>query len=73
MPKLRSKESTKAFRRMKTSKFRIGNAKGGIGGHSLSTEKLQEILVDSNKKRYRNNAAAVLLMRGVQPDFQLSS
>lgn len=56
-----------------TSKFRIGNAKGGVGGHSLSTEQLKEVLTNENKKRWHNNAIKVLQSRGITLDFQLSS
>ena len=73
MPKIRSKDSTKSNRRMKTAKFRIGNCKGGVSGHSLSTEKLKEVLEDSNKKRWHINARTVLASRGITLDFQLSS
>jgi len=64
MPKQRSKLATRANRIMKTAKFRIGNVKGGVGAHSLSTEKLEEILGDSNKKRWHGNAIKVLVARG---------
>lgn len=68
MPKKRDNKT----KRSQSVKFRIGNAKGGLGGHSLSTERLEEILKDDNKKRWHNNARSVLRSRGVTVDFALT-
>jgi len=61
MPKKRINKTKVAIR----AKFRIGNAKGGVGAHSMSNEALLNILDDSNKKKYRNNAKRVLAARGL--------
>ena len=61
MPKKRDNKT----KRHTVRKFRIGNAKGGRSAHSMSNEELLNILDDSNKKRYRNNAKRVLALRGL--------
>jgi hypothetical protein len=61
MPKKRVNKTKRAIR----AKFRIGNAKGGVGAHSMSTSALLNLLDDDNKKKYRNNAKRVLQLRGI--------
>jgi len=61
MPKKRINKTKVAIR----AKFRIGNAKGGIGAHSMTNEALLNLLTDDNKKKYRNNAKRVLAARGL--------
>jgi hypothetical protein len=61
MPKKRVNKTKVAIR----AKFRIGNAKGGKGAHSMSTASLLEILDNKDKARYRNNAKRVLAARGL--------
>ena len=48
------------------SKLMIGTRKAGTSAFLMSNKKLLEVLTDSNKKRYIDNARAVLLMRGVK-------
>jgi hypothetical protein len=61
MPKKRVNKTKQAIR----TKFRIGNAKGGKGAHSMTTADLLNVLDDNNKKKYRNNAKRVLAARGL--------
>jgi len=64
MPKKRDNKTKRSIQR----KFRIGNAKGGVSGHSVSTTELEELLKNDNKKRDWNNARIVLKSRGIAVD-----
>ena len=46
-------------------KFRVGSRKSPVSALLMSNEGLKAALVDPNKRRYRNNIAAVLRMRGI--------
>lgn len=61
MPKKRDNKT----KRSQSVKFRIGNAKGGRGAHGMSNADLLNLLTDSNKAKYRNNAKRVLQLRGL--------
>ena len=47
------------------NKLRIGTRKTGQAASLLSTKRLQDVLEDSNLKRYHNNARTVLQHRKV--------
>ena len=63
MPKVRSKDSTKGLRRMKTVKFRVGNRKSGKSAMTMTTEELMKGLENSNLKKYHSNIAHALYLR----------
>lgn len=44
--------------------LRIGTRKGGTSAHRMSTEDLKSVL-ESDKKRWHQNARTVLALRGV--------
>jgi len=59
MPKKRDNKTKRSL----SVKFRIGNAKGGVSAHSLSTQALRDILENKDKAR-SHNARRVLILRG---------
>jgi len=67
MPKLRirKKGAPRSSAKNVQRKFRIGTRKSGVSAIKMTTEDLQNALVDPNKSRYINNIKAVLNMRGV--------
>jgi len=67
MPKLRirAKGAPRSSARNVQRKFRVGTRKSGVSAVRMSTEDLQNALVDPNKSRYISNIKAVLNMRGI--------
>lgn len=67
MPKNVSRVKTKdgaIIVKRPTSKFRIGNRKGGKSALLMTNQQLMDVLKDPNKKRYHHKARAVLAARG---------
>jgi len=46
-------------------KFRIGNRKGGLSAHVMSTAKLMDVATNPDMKGDHSNAMTVLRLRGV--------
>ena len=46
-------------------KFRIGNRKNGVSAIAMKTVDLQKVLSDVDKKKWYENAKAVLALRGI--------
>jgi len=67
MPK--NRKTTKVDGAIKVSnvpnKLRIGTRSSGTSATLMSTKKLQDVITDTNYKRYWNNAITVLNRRGV--------
>lgn len=68
MPKSRKvvKEAGVIKRLNVPHKFKIGTRKNGVAAHTMTTEKLQELLGREDQKRYRHKILAVLELRGVE-------